>query len=94
MLAYEPLWAIGTGKVSSPEQAEDTISYIRSWVTDNVSPEIASNVRITYGGSVNGKNAEALIAKENIDGFLVGGAALKPDFLDIISAANNVQAQA
>lgn len=57
---------------------------------DNVSEEVANGVRITYGGSVTGKTAAELINQENIDGFLVGGAALKPDFLDIIAAANSV----
>lgn len=91
MLAYEPLWAIGTGKTASPEQAEDTHAFIRGWLHENYGPEITGKMRILYGGSVNGKNADKLIAKYNIDGFLVGGAALKPDFLDIIGAADKAQ---
>ena len=88
VLAYEPIWAIGTGKTATPEIAESTCAYIRSWVAENVSAEVAQAVRIQYGGSVGAKNAADLISQENIDGFLVGGAALKPDFLSIISAAN------
>ena len=91
VLAYEPIWAIGTGKTATPEIAEAAHQYIRSWVTDNVSEEVANQVRIQYGGSVNAKNCESLIQQPNIDGFLVGGASLKPDFSTIISAASNHQ---
>ena len=89
VLAYEPIWAIGTGKTATPEIAEAAHQYIRSWLTENVSEEVANQVRIQYGGSVNAKNCEALIQQPNIDGFLVGGASLKPDFSTIISAASN-----
>ena len=89
VLAYEPIWAIGTGKTATPDMAEETHSYIRQWLTENTSEEIANSVRIQYGGSVTGKTAGDLISKPNIDGFLVGGASLKPDFLDIIKAANS-----
>ena len=91
ILAYEPIWAIGTGKVASPEIAEATHVYIRSWLAENVSEEVSQSVRIQYGGSVNAKNAATLIAQPNIDGFLVGGAALKPDFIEIVKAANEHQ---
>lgn len=84
VIAYEPVWAIGTGKVATPEQAEQTHSEIRDWIAKHVSPSVALAVRIIYGGSVNGKNCKDLIACPNIDGFLVGGASLKPEFADIM----------
>merc|ERR1712187_446087 len=77
VLAYEPVWAIGTGKVATPEQAEETHAYLRKWLKDNVSEKVSDSVRIQYGGSVNDKNSEELGLKPNIDGFLVGGASLK-----------------
>jgi len=82
------VWAIGTGKTATPEIAESTCGYIRQWVTDNIGAGVAQSIRIQYGGSVGAKNAAELIAMPNIDGFLVGGAALKPDFLTIIDAAS------
>ena len=88
VLAYEPIWAIGTGKTATPEIAEAAHAYIRSWLSENVSEEVSAATRIQYGGSVNAKNAETLIAQPNIDGFLVGGASLKPDFGVIIAACN------
>lgn len=84
VIAYEPVWAIGTGKVATPEQAETTHSEIRAWIAANVSPAVARAVRIIYGGSVSGASCDALIAQPNIDGFLVGGASLKPEFVKII----------
>lgn len=84
VIAYEPVWAIGTGKVATPEQAEETHSQIRAWIAANVSTDVASAVRIIYGGSVKGSNCRALMACPNIDGFLVGGASLLPEFNDII----------
>lgn len=87
VLAYEPVWAIGTGKVATPEQAEETHAYIRKWLADNVSQKVSDSVRIQYGGSVNDKNAAELGTKPNIDGFLVGGASLKGDaFTTIINS--------
>lgn len=94
VIAYEPVWAIGTGKTATPEMAQETHAYIRSWLTQNCGEEISTSVRIQYGGSVNAKNAADLIAQPDIDGFLVGGASLKPDFNDVIKAVNNVQGQA
>jgi triosephosphate isomerase len=89
VLAYEPVWAIGTGKVATPEQAEETHAYLRKWLSDNVSPKVSESVRIQYGGSVNDKNAADLSAKPNIDGFLVGGASLNADsFTTIINSAS------
>jgi triosephosphate isomerase len=84
VIAYEPVWAIGTGKTATPEIAEETHQYIRSWFNDCVSAEVAQSIRIQYGGSVNAKNAADLIVQTNIDGFLVGSASLKPDFATII----------
>ena len=94
VIAYEPVWAIGTGKTATPEIAQETHAYIRSWLAQNCGEDVAASVRIQYGGSVNGKNASDLISQPDIDGFLVGGASLKPDFNEIIKAANNVQGQA
>jgi triosephosphate isomerase len=86
VIAYEPVWAIGTGKVATPEQAQEVHAGIRKWLADNVSAEVAENTRIIYGGSVNAKNAGALSKEKDIDGFLVGGASLKPEFVNIINA--------
>jgi triosephosphate isomerase len=88
VVAYEPVWAIGTGKVATPEQAEETHAHIRAWLHENISEDVACATRILYGGSVNGENASTLIGQANIDGFLVGGASLKPEFKDIIEAAD------
>mmetsp|Transcript_31185 Transcript_31185/g.76084 ORF Transcript_31185/g.76084 Transcript_31185/m.76084 type:complete len:277 (-) Transcript_31185:348-1178(-) len=86
VIAYEPVWAIGTGLTATPEQAQETHANIRSWISTNVSAEVADGIRIQYGGSVNDKNSEALAAGEDIDGFLVGGASLKaPSFGSICS---------
>lgn len=90
VLAYEPVWAIGTGKVATPEQAEETHAYLRKWLFDKVSKKVSDSVRILYGGSVNDKNSEELGMKPNIDGFLVGGASLKGDaFTTIINSAKS-----
>merc|ERR1711990_1353914 len=88
VIAYEPVWAIGTGKVATPEQAQETHAEIRDWLAENVSPAVAGATRILYGGSVNGANCADLITNKDIDGFLVGGASLKPEFKDIIETAN------
>lgn len=84
VIAYEPVWAIGTGKVATPEQAEETHSQIREWIATNVSPTVAKQTRIIYGGSVKANNCKALISCTNIDGFLVGGASMLPEFVDIM----------
>ncbi|XP_004230885.1 triosephosphate isomerase, chloroplastic [Solanum lycopersicum] len=87
VIAYEPVWAIGTGKVASPEQAQEVHVAVRDWLTKNVSAEVASKTRIIYGGSVNGSNSSDLAKKEDIDGFLVGGASLKgPEFATIVNS--------
>ena len=113
VLAYEPVWAIGTGKTATPEQAQEVHAALRNWVKDNVSgksarnppafgrdlviyniktlslflpAEVAENLRILYGGSVGAANCRDLAACPDIDGSLVGGASLKPDFIQIINA--------
>lgn len=88
VVAYEPVWAIGTGKVATPEQAQETHTYIRQWITENVSEEVAAATRIIYGGSVNEKNCGDLINQSEIDGFLVGGASLKLAYKTIVSTAS------
>ncbi|KAJ4978784.1 hypothetical protein NE237_009564 [Protea cynaroides] len=87
VLAYEPVWAIGTGKVATPAQAQEVHSELRKCLQQNVGGEVAASTRIIYGGSVNGANCKELAAQPDIDGFLVGGASLKPEFVDIIKAA-------
>jgi triosephosphate isomerase len=79
VIAYEPVWAIGTGKTATPEMAADAHRIIRAEVSKLLGPEVAANMRILYGGSVKPDNATALLAQEEIDGALVGGASLKPD---------------
>jgi len=76
IIAYEPVWAIGTGKTATPEQAEEVHAFIREWVGKNYDSEAADNLRILYGGSVKPENAKELMEKEDIDGALVGGASL------------------
>jgi len=71
VIHYEPVWAIGTGKVASPEEAQEVHEMIREWLNDNVSKETAENMRIIYGGSVSQKNFAKLIEKKDVDGFLV-----------------------
>eukprot|EP01084_Bolivina_argentea_P110276 196947_1 len=78
-IAYEPVWAIGTGVACSPDKARETHGQIRKWFKDNISHDIAKKIRIIYGGSVKPKNCKDLIIQPDIDGFLVGGAALKAD---------------
>ncbi|ERN07876.1 hypothetical protein AMTRI_Chr08g203990 [Amborella trichopoda] len=87
VLAYEPVWAIGTGKVATPAQAQEVHFELRKWLEANVSPAVAASTRIIYGGSVNGANCKELAKQLDIDGFLVGGASLKPEFVDIIKSA-------
>lgn len=88
ILAYEPVWAIGTGKSASPEQAEEVHSIIRGLILQNFGPSAADRVRILYGGSVKPENSGKLLSLPNIDGALVGGASLKVhDFIEIIKSA-------
>ena len=76
IIAYEPVWAIGTGKTATPEQAQEIHNFIRSWLVDNCSDEVAESLRILYGGSVKATNIKELMQKDDIDGALVGGASL------------------
>jgi len=88
VIAYEPVWAIGTGVTATPDQAQEVHGNLRKWLNENVSAEVADSVRILYGGSVNAKNCKELAGKADVDGFLVGGASLKPEFSEIINANN------
>jgi len=91
VMAYEPIWAIGTGKTATPEQANQMHQVIRQQVETLASKEVADSIRILYGGSVNAGNAEELLGQPEIDGALVGGASLKPtDFCQIIQASDSV----
>jgi len=85
-IAYDPVWAIGTGLTATPAMAEETHANIRAWMSDHVSPEVAAAVRIQYGGSMKGANAKDLLAQTDIDGGLIGGASLKMDFFECINA--------
>ena len=88
IIAYEPVWAIGTGVTASNEQAEEMHAYIRSLIAENNGSDVANAISILYGGSVNAANAAELFACPNVDGGLVGGASLKAaDFTTIIQAA-------
>jgi triosephosphate isomerase len=87
VIAYEPIWAIGTGKTATAEQAEEIHAYIRSCVAEKYGNEVAENTSILYGGSCKGSNAPELFSKPNIDGGLIGGASLKAeDFIAIVDA--------
>ncbi|XP_050485791.1 triosephosphate isomerase [Bombus huntii] len=86
VLAYEPVWAIGTGKTATPQQAQEVHAKLRDWFSKNVNQTVAETVRIIYGGSVTAGNAKDLAKEKDIDGFLVGGASLKPDFVQIVNA--------
>jgi triosephosphate isomerase len=85
ILAYEPVWAIGTGKTATPMQAQEVHKYIRDWLAKNLNPDRGDAVRILYGGSVKPDNISELMAQPDIDGALIGGASLKADsFLSIV----------
>ena len=85
VIAYEPIWAIGTGKTATSDQAEEVCGAIRACIADVYDEATAAEIRIQYGGSVNAGNAAELFAKPDIDGGLVGGASLKPDFGKIVN---------
>lgn len=86
VIAYEPIWAIGTGKVATTQQAQEVHAAIRKWLAEAISPEVSEATRVIYGGSVSEKNCRDLAKEHDVDGFLVGGASLKPAFVDIINA--------
>lgn len=86
VVAYEPVWAIGTGVTATPQQAQEVHAYLRKWLTENISKEVSDTLRIQYGGSVTAANCKELAGQPDIDGFLVGGASLKPEFIEIINA--------
>ncbi|CDJ60494.1 triosephosphate isomerase, putative [Eimeria maxima] len=88
VIAYEPVWAIGTGKVATPEQAQEVHRDLRKFISERCGADVAAGLRIVYGGSVSDSNCVSLIKCEDVDGFLVGGASLKKAFIDIIDAPN------
>lgn len=86
VIAYEPIWAIGTGRTATPEQANETIAYIREIIRELYDEDVSESVRIQYGGSVKPDNVTQIMNQEDIDGALVGGASLKPhDFIEIVN---------
>lgn len=91
IIAYEPVWAIGTGKVATPEQAQEVHAHIRNVLTTLSTNEEAENIRILYGGSVKPENSQSLLEKPDVDGALVGGACLNVNsFCDIIKTASTI----
>jgi len=89
IIAYEPVWAIGTGKVATPEEAQATHHDIRNYVRDQFNNEVAQSLRILYGGSVKASNCEEIGIQPDVDGFLIGGASLLADFAKIINLSAN-----
>lgn len=88
VIAYEPIWAIGTGKTATAQQAQDIHAFVRQWLAGKYGQPVADATRILYGGSVKPDNAKDIFSQPDIDGGLIGGASLKPrDFFDIIKAA-------
>ncbi|OGW75031.1 MAG: triose-phosphate isomerase [Omnitrophica bacterium RBG_13_46_9] len=91
VIAYEPVWAIGTGKNATPDQAQEVHKFIRGILSDKYGKEISDNVRIQYGGSVNPDNIADLIKEKDIDGALVGGASIKEgSFVDLVKRASDI----
>lgn len=91
LFQYEPIWAIGTGLTATPEQAQDTHAAIRQYLGQLAGASVAEETRILYGGSANAATAPGLSAKPDIDGFLVGGASLKPEFADIVNCQGSTK---
>lgn len=91
VIAYEPIWAIGTGKTCEPQEAQRVCKLIRNVIADKYGKDSANKVRILYGGSANAGNAKNLLSHEDIDGFLVGGASLKPSFADMVTEMKKVK---
>ena len=90
VIAYEPVWAIGTGKTATADQAEEVCAFIRATLAKLYGADVAETITVQYGGSMNAKNAAELLSKTNVDGGLIGGASLKAaDFTTIINAAVN-----
>ncbi|WBW75122.1 triosephosphate isomerase [Schizosaccharomyces osmophilus] len=85
VVAYEPVWAIGTGKTATPAQAQEVHAEIRKWAAERLGAQVAEGLRIIYGGSVNGANCKEFLQFPDVDGFLVGGASLKPEFHTIVN---------
>jgi triosephosphate isomerase len=91
VIAYEPIWAIGTGKTASSEQAQEMHGFIRTWLAERFDEEAASGCRILYGGSCKPSNAADLFAQPDVNGGLIGGASLNADdFLAIVAAAEGI----
>jgi triosephosphate isomerase len=91
VIAYEPVWAIGTGRNATPDQAQSAHAFIRSWLSNRFGSTVGAATRIQYGGSVKPDNAAQLLGQPDVDGALVGGASLKADsFLAIVRAAEQV----
>ncbi|KAL8183282.1 UNVERIFIED_CONTAM: triosephosphate isomerase [Gekko kuhli] len=86
VLTYESVWATGTGKTVTPQQAQEVHEKLRGWLKSNVSEAVAQSTRIIYGGLVTGGTCKELASQADVDGFLVGGASLKPEFVEIINA--------
>eukprot|EP00931_Biecheleriopsis_adriatica_P077542 TRINITY_DN5108_c1_g1_i1.p1 TRINITY_DN5108_c1_g1~~TRINITY_DN5108_c1_g1_i1.p1 ORF type:complete len:354 (-),score=77.03 TRINITY_DN5108_c1_g1_i1:45-1037(-) len=91
VIAYEPVWAIGTGLTATPEDAQATHKGIRDLIAKHASADVADAIRIQYGGSANAANAPDLSAQPDVDGFLVGGASLKPEFAEIVAAISKAK---
>jgi triosephosphate isomerase len=91
VIAYEPVWSIGTGVTASPVQAQETHAALRAYLKEAVDEKTADEIRIQYGGSANAANAPELSACPDVDGFLVGGASLKPEFKDIVAAISELK---
>ncbi len=91
VIAYEPVWAIGTGKTATPEMAQEVHGFIRKWLEKNIGETAASKMRILYGGSMKPANARDLLAKEDIDGGLIGGASLQAkSFAELVTIARSL----